>query len=95
MNGKHAGPTTFTHPAAWDRLVGRYETSIFGSPVVMRIVIVKGKLTTDGLNPLKANGNGTYALGSSTVRFDTLFEGKMQRLWLDGADLYRIECQLP
>lgn len=91
VNGKHAGPTTFTHPAAWDRLVGRYETSIFGSPVVMRIVIVKGKLTTDGLNPLKANGNGTYALGSSTVRFDTLFEGKMQRLWLDGADLYRIE----
>jgi D-alanyl-D-alanine carboxypeptidase len=91
VNGKHAGPTTFSHPAAWDRLVGRYETSIFGSPVVMRIVIVKGKLTTDGLNPLKANGNGTYALGGSTVRFDTLFEGQMQRLWLDGADLYRIE----
>jgi D-alanyl-D-alanine carboxypeptidase len=91
VNGKHTGPTTFTHPAAWDRLVGRYETSIFGSPVVMRVVIVKGMLTTDGINPLKPNGNGTYALGSSTVRFDTLFEGKMQRLWLDGADLYRIE----
>ncbi len=91
VNGKHTGPTTFSHPAAWDRLVGRYENSIFGSAVVVRIVIVKGKLTTDGLNPLKANADGTYALGSSKVRFDTLFEGKMQRLWLDGADLYRIE----
>ncbi|HTW82910.1 MAG TPA: serine hydrolase domain-containing protein [Candidatus Sulfotelmatobacter sp.] len=91
VNGKHAGPTTFAHPAAWDRLVGRYENSIFGSPVVIRVVIVKGKLTTDGLNPLRTNANGTYTLGDSTVRFDTLFEGKMQRLWLDGADLYRIE----
>ena len=91
VNGKHAGPTTFSHPVAWDRLVGRYETSIFGSPVVMRVIIVKGKLTIDGINALKANANGTYALGDSTVRFDTLFEGKMQRLWLDGADLYRIE----
>ena len=91
VNGKHTGPTTFLHPAAWDRLAGRYESSIFGSPVVTRVVIVKGKLTMDGLNPLKANGNGTYALGDSTIRFDTLFEGKMQRLWLDGADLYRIE----
>ena len=91
VNGKHTGATSFAHPVAWDRLVGRYETSIFGSPVVMRVVIVKGKLTTDGINPLRANANGTFALGDSTVRFDTLFEGKMQRLWLDGADLYRIE----
>jgi D-alanyl-D-alanine carboxypeptidase len=91
VNSKHTGPTTFSHPAVWDRLVGRYENSIFGSPIVMRVVIVKGKLTIDGLNPLKTNPNGTFALADSTVRFDTLFEGKMQRLWLDGADLYRIE----
>ena len=91
VNGKHSGATAFSHPAAWDRLVGRYENSIFGSAVVMRVVIVKGKLTIDGLSPLRANADGTYALGDSTVRFDTLFQGKMQRLWLDGADLYRIE----
>jgi len=91
VNAKHTGPTAFSHPPAWDRLVGRYENSIFGSEVVVRVVIVKGKLTTDGLNPLKASPDGTYTLGSSKVRFDTLFEGKMQRLWLDGGDLYRIE----
>ena len=91
VNGKHTGPTTFSHPAEWDRFVGRYENWFFGSSIVTRIVIVKGKLTVDGLTPLRANANGTYALGDSTVRFDTPFEGKMQRMWLDGGDLYRIE----
>ncbi len=91
VNARHSGPTTFTHPGAWNRLTGRYETSIFGSPIVMRIVIVKGHLTVDGINPLRSLPGGEFALGSSVIRFDTLFEGKMQRLWLDGADLYRIE----
>jgi CubicO group peptidase (beta-lactamase class C family) len=90
VNARHTGPTTFTHPAAWDRLAGRYETSNFGG-AVMRIVVVKGQLTVDGVTPLRGLANGAFALGSSVVRFDTLFEGKMQRLWLDGADLYRIE----
>jgi D-alanyl-D-alanine carboxypeptidase len=89
-NARHTGPTTFTYPAAWNRLTGRYETSNFGG-AVMRIVIVKGHLTVDGVSPLRPLPNGTFALGSSVVRFDTLFEGRMQRLWLDGADLYRIE----
>jgi hypothetical protein len=57
----------------------------------MRIVVVKGHLTVDGTSPLRGLANGTFALGSSVIRFDTPFEGKMQRLWLDGADLYRIE----
>ncbi|HEY5340491.1 MAG TPA: serine hydrolase, partial [Candidatus Aquilonibacter sp.] len=91
VNARHTGPTTFSHPAAWDRLIGRYETSIFGSPLVMRIVIVKGHLTVDGINPLRSLPTGKFTLGSSEIRFDTLFEGKMQRLWLDRADLYRIE----
>ena len=90
VNARHAGPTTFTYPTAWNRLTGRYETSNFGG-AVMRIVIVKGHLTVDGVSPLRGLTNGAFALGSSVVRFDTLFEGKMQRLWLDGADLYRIE----
>ncbi|HTU70836.1 MAG TPA: serine hydrolase domain-containing protein [Candidatus Baltobacteraceae bacterium] len=91
VNSRHTGPTTFPHPASWNALTGRYETSIFGSALVMRIVIVKGGLTVDGLQHLRPSANGTFALGPSVVRFDTPFEGKMQRLWLDGADLYRIE----
>jgi len=91
VNGKHTGATTFTHPAAWDRLTGRYESSAYGTPIVMRVVVVKGHLTIDGLTPLRPGANGTFALGSSVVRFDTPFEGKMQRLWLDGSDLYRVE----
>ncbi|HTX55809.1 MAG TPA: serine hydrolase [Candidatus Acidoferrales bacterium] len=91
VNAKHSGPATFTYPPAWNRLTGRYESSAYGTPIVMRIVAVKGHLTVDGMTLLKPNPNGTFALGSSTIRFDTLFEGKMQRLWLDGADLYRVE----
>jgi D-alanyl-D-alanine carboxypeptidase len=90
VNARHTGPATFTYPAAWDKLTGRYETSSFGG-AVMRIVVVKGHLTVDGTSPLRGLANGTFALGSSVIRFDTPFEGKMQRLWLDGADLYRIE----
>jgi hypothetical protein len=90
-NDLYSGPRTFPHPAAWGRLTGRYETSYFGTPNVMRVIIVKGKLTIDGLQPLKTMPDGTYKLGDSTIRFDSLFEGKMQRLWLDGADLYRID----
>jgi CubicO group peptidase (beta-lactamase class C family) len=87
----YTGPKTFSHPKAWDTLAGRYEGTVFGSSINIRIVIVKDKLTMDGLQPLKPLPNGTFSAGDSTVRFDTSFQGKMQRMWLDGADLYRIE----
>lgn len=90
-SSKYTGPKTFTHPAAWDALTGRYEAALASNVVVMRVVIVKGKLTIDGITPLKPLGDGRYKLGDSIVRFDTLFDGKMDRLWLDGADLYRTE----
>ena len=91
VNKRHSGPTAFAHPAAWDHLTGRYETQIFGAPLVVRIVAVKGHLTIDGLSPLRPQKDGTFAAGSTVLRFDTPFEGKMQRLWFGGADLYRVE----
>lgn len=91
VNRNHTGPTTFAYPAAWDALAGRYETEIFGNSNVMRVVIVKGHLTIDGLHGLTPLANGTFAYGDSIVKFDTPFDGKMQRLWVDGADLYRME----
>jgi D-alanyl-D-alanine carboxypeptidase len=90
-NAAYTGRTAFTHPTTWNTLTGRYEAWVYGTPIVMRVVIVKDHLTIDGLEPLKARADGTYAFGDSTIRFDTPFEGKMQRLWLDGSDLYRIE----
>ncbi len=90
-NEHFTGPTTFSHPAAWNALAGRYETNVWGTPLVMRVVIVKNELTVDGVQPLVSGKNGTFVLGTSAVRFDTEAAGKMQRVWLDGSPLYRID----
>ncbi|MDE2482883.1 MAG: beta-lactamase family protein [bacterium] len=90
-NARYAGPMRFAHPKAWDALAGRYETNVWGSPLVMRVVVVKGQLTVDGLEPLVAQHDGSYRLGDSVLRFDTLAGGKMQRLMFDGGALYRVE----
>jgi CubicO group peptidase (beta-lactamase class C family) len=87
---QYAGPKHWASPPGSERLAGRYEGWIWGSPLVVRIVVVKGQLTVDGIQPLVAKG-GVFRLGHSTVRFDTPAAGKMQRMWIDGGDLYRVE----
>jgi CubicO group peptidase (beta-lactamase class C family) len=87
----YTGPRTFTHPQKWDALAGRYETDFWGSPTETRVTIVKGELTLEGLTPLIERKDGTYDAGGQAVRFDTLAAGKMQRLWIDGIALYRVE----
>ncbi len=91
VNDRHTGPTTFTYPAAWDRLTGHYETSVYGTSAGMRVVVVNGVLTIDGVQRLKPLPDGSFTSGGARIRFDTPFEGKMQRVWLDGADFYRVE----
>jgi D-alanyl-D-alanine carboxypeptidase len=87
----YTGARAFSHPAAWDGLIGRYENTTFGGTQVTRVVIVKGKLTLDGLEPLRALADGTFRQDTTSIRFDTPFDGKMQRLWLDGVQLYRVD----
>jgi hypothetical protein len=91
-NAEYTGPRSFAHPAHWDEFTGRYEATTFdGTPINIRIVVVKNRLTIDGLAPLRAGPSGTFKLRDSTLRFDTLFQKKTQRLWLDGTALYRID----
>jgi CubicO group peptidase (beta-lactamase class C family) len=87
----YRGPAVFRPSARDARLAGRYQVVVYGNPDVVRIVPVKGQLTIDGLQPLQPRPDGTFRIGHSTVRFDTLSGGKMQRMWLDGTDLYRVE----
>ncbi|MGC1380393.1 MAG: hypothetical protein WA814_05145, partial [Candidatus Baltobacteraceae bacterium] len=87
-NDRYTGPRSFPHPARYDRLVGRYES---GLGFITRVVLVKGKLTLDGSQPLKELRNGRFAAGNQIVRFDTPVAGSMQRMWLDEVDLYRVE----
>jgi D-alanyl-D-alanine carboxypeptidase len=90
-NESYKGPRTFTHPPAWDALVGRYENVYLGQPFVTRVMIVKGALTFDGDSPLKPLKDGTFAQGDSIVRFDAYAGLQPQRLSVDDTRLYRIE----
>jgi CubicO group peptidase (beta-lactamase class C family) len=90
-NAAYSGPRTFTHPPAWDALVGRYENTYLGQPYVSRILIVKNQLTVDGTSPLKPNKDGTFSAGDSIVRFDANAGKQPQRLNTDDVHLYRIE----
>jgi CubicO group peptidase (beta-lactamase class C family) len=90
-NEQYRGPRTFSHPPAWDQFLGRYENTFFGQPAVTRVVIVKNRLTLDGVSPLRPLANGSFALGDSIVRFDAVAGGRAQRLSVDGTPFYRVE----
>jgi D-alanyl-D-alanine carboxypeptidase len=90
-NERYHGPRAFSHPAAWNALVGRYENVFYGTPAITRVVIVKDRLTLDGTDTLKPLPNGTFALGDSIVRFDAYAGQHPQRLGIDGTYLYRVE----
>jgi len=90
-NAEYRGPRTFSYPSSWNALTGRYENTFDGMPDVTRIVIVKNRLTFDGVEPLQALPNGTFTDGESTVRFDAYAGRQPQRLTVDDTRLYRVE----
>ncbi len=88
---RYRGPRTFTYPAEWPALTGRYENLFFGASQITRVVIVKNRLTLDGIDELKPLGNDEFALGKSIVRFEDYDGNQPQRLSIDETNLYRIE----
>ncbi|MBV8529689.1 MAG: beta-lactamase family protein [Candidatus Eremiobacteraeota bacterium] len=92
-NQRYRGARSFTYPASWNALVGRYENTYFGQPEITRVVIVKNRLTFDGTDPLTPLRNGAFALGDSVVRFDAYAGKAPQRLTIDDTHLYRVELR--
>ncbi|HEY9086055.1 MAG TPA: serine hydrolase domain-containing protein [Candidatus Tyrphobacter sp.] len=90
-NERYYGPRRWSHPRRYDAYAGRYETTIWGSPVVTRVLVVEGRLTLDGLDPLTPRPDGSFALGPDTIRFDAIAGGKAQRMTIDAADFYRVD----
>ena len=90
-NERYRGPHTFSYPAAWNVLAGRYENTYLGDPAITRVVIVKNRLTLDGTDALKPLLNGNFAIGDSIVRFDSYAGKEPQRLSIDETRLYRVE----
>ncbi|HZY98861.1 MAG TPA: serine hydrolase [Candidatus Baltobacteraceae bacterium] len=89
-NPDYRGPHDFPYPKTWGAYVGRYENDFLGQPFITRAVIVKNRLTLDGVTPLRPLRDGSFAMGTSIVRFDTYAGGQTQRMKLDDARLYRI-----
>ncbi len=90
-NERYYGPRTWSHPHRYDAYVGRYENTFWGSLSVTRVLVVKGRLTFDGLDPLTPRPDGSFTLGTDVIRFDAIAGGKAQRMTIDAADLYRVE----
>ncbi len=90
-NERYDGPRTFAHPKSWDALVGRYENVFIEQPLITRVLIVKDRLTLDGVAPLQPRKDGTFAIGSAIVRFDAFAGSQPQRMSIDDARLYRME----
>ena len=90
-NERYFGPRSWPYPQRWNALVGRYENDFWGSPSVTRVVVVKGALTFDGLEPLVARGDSSFAAGPDVVRFDAVAGGKAQRMTIDDIRLYRVD----
>lgn len=90
-NQRYSGPRTFSHPASWNQLTGRYENVYLGQPYVTRVVIVKNRLTFDGVDALETRADGTFGLDSSIVRFDAFAGSQPQRMSIDDTHLYRID----
>lgn len=90
-NERYRGPMTFSHPSDWDTLVGRYENTFFEQPAITRVVLVKDRLTFDGVEALKPLGNGEFSIGSSVVRFEDYDGNQPQRMSIDALDFYRVE----
>lgn len=90
-NQRYFGPRTWRYPGVWNRYVGRYENDFWGSPDVTRVIVVKGALTLDGLQRLVPRSNGSFAAGTSTVRFGAIAGGQAQRMTIDDIRLYRVD----
>lgn len=90
-NERYGGTRSFIVPLKWSGLVGRYENTYLGMPYITRVLIVKDRLTLDGVDVLKPLPDGAFALGSSVVRFGDFAGAQPQRLSIDATNLYRVE----
>jgi D-alanyl-D-alanine carboxypeptidase len=90
-NARYKGPRSWSYPQRWNAYIGRFENVFWGSPAITRVLVVKGTLTFDGLEPIVPQKNGSFLSGTDVVRFDTPAGGKMQRMIIDDYRMYRIE----
>lgn len=84
---KYKGPKTFDTRKEWEGFVGHYynDSAWYGET---RIVLRKGQLFADGVQPLIPRGDGKFSLGDPEgpdwISFESIVDGRAMRMSLSG-----------
>jgi CubicO group peptidase (beta-lactamase class C family) len=84
---RYAGPREFGHPKEWEGYVGHYhnDSPWYGGA---RVVLRKGRLWLDGLQPLAPKADGTFGVGDTDgpdrVGFESVVAGRAMRMNYSG-----------
>jgi CubicO group peptidase (beta-lactamase class C family) len=87
LGEKYTGPKTFETRKEWEGFVGHYvnDSPWYGDT---RIVMRKGQLLVEGVQPLVPRGDGKFGLGDPDgpdwITFETIVDGRAMRLNLSG-----------
>ena len=84
---KYKGPKTFETRKEWEGFAGHYynDSAWYGDT---RIVLRKGQLFADGVQPLIPRGDGKFGLGDPEgpdwISFESIIDGRAMRMSLSG-----------
>jgi hypothetical protein len=84
---KYKGPKTFDTRKEWDGFVGHYynDSAWYGDT---RIVLRKGQLFVDGVQPLVPRGDGKFGIGDPEapdwISFESIVDGRAMRMNYSG-----------
>ncbi len=87
LAAKYAGPKSFGVKKEWEGLAGHYynDSAWYGD---MRIVLRKGQLFVDGVQPLVPRSDGKFGIGDPEgpdwISFDSIVDGRAMRLNFSG-----------
>lgn len=92
-NAGYTGAKTFQYPVEWDAYAGHYKSDSpwYGST---RLVVRKGKLLVEGLQPLEQIEPRVFRVAGQSVDvdrilFDTVIDGRAMRATYSGIEFFR------
>jgi CubicO group peptidase (beta-lactamase class C family) len=93
LGAKYNGPKTFETKKEWEAFVGHYhnDSPWYGDT---RVVLRKGQLFVDGVQPLVPRGDGKFGVGDPEapdwISFESIVDGRAMRLNFSGIVFRRI-----
>ena len=93
LGEKYTGPKTFETKKEWEAFVGHYnnDSPWYGDT---RVVMRKGQLFVDGVQPLVPRGDGKFGIGDPEapdwISFESIVDGRAMRLNFSGIIFRRV-----